>query len=310
MIVTPDRFPSFARGYAYSGGMSAAPHMWQNLKGAWVMAFGQQGSVLQDLSRHGYTAFMQTALSPTTDWITESHERIPGPGVDFTQASIDEFYQVTGLNTPVASNFSCLAWVDLQGIAGQSSNIRVISAMTGLVSGSTEIFNHAFYVGTFDGTDTLLVVESNATGSDYISVTGNTNVPTTRLHQVGFTFDGTTFRFYLDGKLDAEETWPGSALPTGADQNYKIGNRLADVDILNMDGSIVAVLYYERVLHSAEFAMEYQYPLLPFRMKAQRQSFVPAQAGGRTTFNTDPRPLGINYGISRRMAGTRGTILR
>lgn len=136
---------------------------------------------------------------------------------------------------------------------------------------------------------------------------GQTPLETGRWHYVVATYDGTTMRLYVDGKLDGESTAQSGDVLYPERGRYALAAYADDNELYPLDGAIFEVKVYGRVLAPAEITQiaEKNAPLLAYRSSVNRDlQFVvkPYLQFGTTNSMTvvcetdKPSRLTIEYG--------------
>lgn len=266
--------PSWQAGFARD---SANPVFWRGLVGAWIPALGPTGLTLRDVSGRGNHGTL-TTMDPPTDWVLSGDHRMPGYTLDY-EGDGDHVAIPNGLG--LTNPFTILTRVNIRGagtvgagtyctIVGYASARRLLA----LSAGGGKIL-------------------AQMGGGNLFSAT---NIALNTWYTMGYQWDGVNQHVIIDGKIDASAA---SASGPSWENAFRIGD-YGGANYL-MNGQIGTVAIWNYALPAALLYAWHQDPLAPFRA-------LPAGAiggGGRTTYNTDPRPLGVNLGMSRWLGGMR-----
>ena len=237
--------PSFKQGYARSAGESKHPQLWRGLASAWVPALGVTGNTLHDVSTFNNHGTL-TNMDAGTDWI------IGQAGYALDYAGDDDYVDCGSL--PKFPKFTIIAYLD---------SPKVQNSFAGVAFGGTSNTGWGIYI---TATDIIARISTDSAFDDWTVENYNeTNYPA-GLHQVVLTNDGTSMRFYRDGKFIDVHT--NTEVQGGSDVGFSIGRFGIFENIESyFQGEIGNVLLYNRVLLANEIAWLHRNPLAMFELR-------------------------------------------
>lgn len=151
-------------------------------------------------------------------------------------------YVTTGLSIDGYTQISCAAWVRITN--GSASNACVMGRQS---------FSQGFELRMVSATEKPYFEVKGSLGTGSVESSGALEVG--QWHHLAGTYDGTTIKLYIDGKLAAEDTQAG--VNFGGNYNVIIGARSGSPPTLYWDGQIMDSRVYNRAISGAEVAAIY-----------------------------------------------------
>jgi hypothetical protein len=273
--------PTWRTGFARHAGESDAPEQFGGLVGCWAPFLGHQGGVLYDISGYNNLASLVN-LTLATAWTVDQRG---------TALQLDGSGYISVPDSPSLSlvSGSVLAWVYVTSIN---------------VGSSAGIFGKG-NLGTF--TPIIAVEMDGAAGhplnfylgnnTSYGAINGTTATPTLTWFHAGITWDGTTYKLYLNAKEEASGSQ--TRIPNTTGHAAEIGKGGSNV----LNGRVNDVRVYNRALATGELLAIYADPYAMYRLRPQMWAAGAEVAAGRTTKNIRSHPLGVDLGMRLGMAG-------
>lgn len=257
--------PSYAMGYARSGSLSASPHLWQGLFGAWSPTIGRQGTRLHDLVGR-YPFEFDVATSPVWGHVASLPQSGPVVTWDRTAGS--------GLNAGDIQDFRFLSaepWTLTFVYRINNTSVDNCTLIAKWAGSSTfkQLFIHVGFGTAPQEIVVFLAGAARITTANFVEL--NT------WYCSAITNDGTGA---AGGLRIANFAVPsGVLLNSGTGQhasdasNLTADVRLAMKDVSGndiMDGSISATYFHQRVLDDGEVREIAQDDIAPLRLRASR----------------------------------------
>lgn len=271
------RFPGVQGAVARGPGESAYPHLWDGLRGLWVPGACGKGFTFQDFSKHRNHAKKEGTVS-VLEGVDRFHARVCTPWGGGFLTDDTRLLAATGSAGPaITADITIMA------------RIRLISTGWGGIFGKTNL----------DGTTVAYILQSQSDGTVrfFSNATGGLASTTAcfgssdDIVHVCFTRQGSSWRMYLDGRLDASGT-NGTALTDSSDLVY-FGCLYASQ---LFSGNVDDMRIYDRALSASEVMESYigfspltprRRPMVPVSIPNRRIELNPNDKHSDVTLSRD-----------------------
>jgi hypothetical protein len=252
--------PSYHQGFARNAAESKYPHLWKNLKGAWLPFLGPTGNTLHGVGNNKSKGSFVNG--PT--WVRDKD----GASLDFEMGSSQ--YVLVGDNPGLefSPNITVSTWIKVESY----NDYNVI------VSRWDETGNNRVWALVVFATGLVYwYIDADGGNLNFDLINSGAAIGLGVWKRVSATFDGDYMRLYIDGTEVANKDTALTALYTGGTANLWIGGapKFAGVPQY-FDGLISQVNVYNRAFTHAEVIDDYinAYAMFELKEKGTKQFLV------------------------------------